>query len=98
LLPRGNSGKQAAATAKQQGNRPSQQAKAERAELLAEEAANKRPTGRPEKDCYGLTIWLWGHLRGTAVMHRGIGTHEGEAVWQGEDELEEGVGVEEDQR
>jgi hypothetical protein len=29
-------------------------------------------------------------------MHRGIGTHEGEAVWK--DEWEEGVGVEEDQR
>jgi len=26
--------------------------------LLAEEAANKRPIGRPEKECYGLTIWL----------------------------------------
>ena len=31
-------------------------------------------------------------------MHRGIGTHEGEAVRQGEDVLKEGVGVEEDQR
>ena len=30
-------------------------------------------------------------------MHRGIGTHEGEAVWQGGDEWEEGVGAEEDQ-
>jgi hypothetical protein len=30
-------------------------------------------------------------------MHRGIGTHEGEAVWQGKDEWEEGVGVEEEQ-
>ena len=38
------------------GDRPSQQAKAERAEQLAEEAANKRPIGRPKKDCYGLTI------------------------------------------
>ena len=28
-------------------------------------------------------------LRSSAVMHRGIGTREGEAVWQGEDELEE---------
>jgi len=26
-------------------------------------------------------------------MHRGIGTHEGEAVWQGKDEWEEGVGL-----
>jgi hypothetical protein len=59
----------------------------------AEEAANIRPIGRPKKDCYGLTIWLQGHLRGTAVKHKGIGTHEGEAVWQGEDEWEEGVGV-----
>jgi hypothetical protein len=58
----------------------------------AEEAANKRPIGRPKRDCYDLTIWLWGHLRGTAVMHRGIGTHEGEAVWQGEGEWEECVG------
>jgi hypothetical protein len=50
---------------------------------------------RPEKDCCGLTIWLWGHLIGTAVMQlqRGIGTHEGEAVWQGEDEWEEGEGL-----
>jgi hypothetical protein len=31
-------------------------------------------------------------------MHRGIDNHEGEAVWQGEDdEWEDGVGVEEDQ-
>ena len=85
MLPRGNSGKQAAATAKQQGNRLSQQAKAER----AEEAANQRSIGRPKKDCYSLTIWLWGHLRGTAVIHRGIGTRVGEAVWQGKDEREE---------
>ena len=63
-----------------------------------EEAANKRPIGRPKKDCYGLTIWWWGHLRGAAAMHRGIGAHEGEAVRQGEDVLKEGVGVEEDQR
>ena len=36
------------------------------------QAANKRTIGRPEKDCYGLTTWLWGHLRGTAaVTHRG---------------------------
>jgi hypothetical protein len=93
-------GEQAAATAEQQlaSNSPSQQAKAERAELLAEEAANRRPIGRPEKDCYGLTNWLWGNVRGTAVMHRDIGTHEGEAMWQGEEEWEEGVAVEEDQR
>jgi hypothetical protein len=104
LLPRGDySRKQAAATADQQlaSNSTSQQAKAERAELLTEEAANKRPIGRPEKDCYGLILWLWFtsgvYLRGTAVMHRGIGTHEGEAVWQGKDEWEEGAGVEEDQ-
>ena len=73
------------ATAEQQlaSNSLSQQAKAERAELLAEEAANERLIGRPKKDCYSLTIWLWGHLRGTAVMHRGIGPYEGEAVWQG---------------
>ena len=32
-----------------------------------------------------------------SFMHRGIGTHEGEAVWQGKDEWEEGVGVEEEQ-
>ena len=62
LLPRGNFGKQAAVTVEQQGNRPSQQAKAEWAELLAEEAANKRPIGRPKRDCYGLTIWVWIHL------------------------------------
>jgi len=56
LLLRENSGKQA----EQQlaSNSLSQQAKAERAVLLAEEAANKRPIGRPEKECYGLTIWL----------------------------------------
>jgi len=97
LLPRGNSRKQAAATAEQQGNRLSQQ---ERINLSAEaeEAANNRPIGWPKQDCCGLTIWLWGNLRGTAVMHRGIGTHEGEAVWQGEDELEEGLGFEEGQR
>jgi len=46
-----------AATAEQQGNRPSQQAKAEReAERLAEEAANERPISRPKNDCHGLTI------------------------------------------
>ena len=26
----------------------------------AEEAANKRPIGRPKKDCYGLTTWTSG--------------------------------------
>ena len=31
-------------------------------------------------------------------MHRGIGFHEGEVVWQGEEEREKGVGAEEDQR
>jgi hypothetical protein len=41
----------------------------------AEEAANNKLIGRSKKDCYGLTIWLLGHLRGTAVVHRGIGTH-----------------------
>jgi hypothetical protein len=85
----GNSRKQAAVTAEQQLalNSLCQQAKAKRAELLAEEAANKRPIDRPEKNCYGLTNWLWGHLRGTAVMHRGFGTHEGVAVWhEGEEE------------
>jgi len=70
------------------GNQPSQQAKAERDEKLAEEAANKRPIGRPKKGCYSLT--LWGHSRG-------ISTHKGEVVWQGEDERKEGVGVEEDE-
>jgi len=30
-------------------------------------------------------------------MHIGIGTHAGEAVWRGEDEWQEGVGVQEDQ-
>jgi len=65
------------------GQRLSQQAKAERAELLAEEAANTRPIGRPEKNCYGLTVCLWGHLKGTAVMHRGIGTHEGKLCGRG---------------
>jgi len=85
LLPSANSRKQAAANSrasKQEQNGLSVEAK---------EAANKRPIGRPKKDCYGLTIRLWRHLRGTAVMHRGIGTHEGEAVWQ-----EGSVGVEED--
>ena len=50
----------AAATAEQQlaSNSLSQQTKAEHAELLAEEAANEKPIGRPSKDCYGLTIWL----------------------------------------
>ena len=51
LLPMVNSstGFQTAATAEQQlaSNSPSQQAKAEQAELLAEEAAIKRPIGRP---------------------------------------------------
>jgi hypothetical protein len=89
LLPMGNSGifkprRQPSSS----WHQTVQASKQKRNELLAEEAANKRPIGRPEKDCYGLTTWLWGHLRG-------IGTHEGEAVWQGEDEWEEGVGVEE---
>jgi hypothetical protein len=94
LLLREISGKQPAATAEQKlaSKSSSQQAKAGRAELRAEEAANKSPIGRPEEDCHGLTILLWGHLGGTAVMHK----HEGEAVWQGEDERGEGVG-EEDQ-
>jgi len=30
-------------------------------------------------------------------VHRAIGTHEGETVWQGEDEWDEGVGVKEGQ-
>jgi len=59
-----------------------------------EEAANKRPIGRPKKDCYSLTIWTSGSQ---LLCNRGIGTHEGEAVWQGEDEWEEGVGVEEEE-
>ena len=65
---------------------PSQQAKAEWAELLAGEAANTRPIGRPKKECYGLTVWLWVYSRGTAVMRRGNDTQgeaEGEAVWLG---------------
>ena len=83
MFPKGDSGKQAATTSEQQGNCLSQLAKAERDERLAEEAANKRPIGRPKRDCYDLTIWLWGHLRGTAVMHRGIGTHEGKLCGRG---------------
>ena len=41
LLPRGNSGKQAAVTAEQQGNSPSHQAKAERAERRGSRQSTK---------------------------------------------------------
>jgi hypothetical protein len=46
---------------------------------LKEEAANKRPIGRPKKD-------FWSHnldIRGTAVMHRGIGTQRGKLCGRG---------------
>jgi len=56
VAPEGEFGKQSAATAEQQGNRPSQQAKAERAELLAEEAANKRPIGTVSQYGCGDTL------------------------------------------
>ena len=65
---------------------PSQQAKAEWAELLAGEAANTRPIGRPKKECYGLTVWLWGYSRGTAVCEGAMACMEGEAVWLGEND------------
>ena len=83
LLPRSNSRKQAAATAEQQGDRPSQQAKAKRAERRAGGG------GQQNADWQAKERLLRSHnldLKGTAVMHRGIDTHEGEAVWQGDEE------------
>ena len=88
LLPRGNSG--------QPSSRATVRASKQKRNGLSAEGGSQQKADWKAKERL-----LRSHnmdLRDTAVMHRGIGTYEGEAVWQGEDELEEGVGVEEVQR
>ena len=67
------------------GSHPIQQVKAEWAERRGGGSQQKAGWQAEERLLRSHDL----DLRDTAVMHRAIGTHEGEAVWQGEDELEE---------
>ena len=83
LIQRGNPGKQAAATAGQQGNHPIQHAKAEPAKRQGGGGSQQKADWQARERLLRFHIWLWVNLRGTVIMHRALALMRGKLCGRG---------------